>query len=90
MNVKAGDLAILIKSAANNEGKVCKAISFVGYFLFRGGNSCNDAWLVEFPRPVTDRLGLIWVRCYVSDAWLRPISGLPIDEDARTEEKVPA
>jgi hypothetical protein len=90
VNVKAGDLAILIKSAANNEGKVCKVIRFVGNYIFKEGDSCNDTWIVEFPRPVAAMDGSVYLDGYISDAWLRPISGLPIEEDTNIEDRVPA
>lgn len=78
MNVKLGDLAIVVKG--KNSGKICKII--------RPGESENfiGGWVCEFPSKVKTDKGLHLI-ANVRDEWLRPVSGLPDTE--HTDEREP-
>lgn len=94
MNVKPGDLAILIKSQADNYGKICKILEqsnvthlFDGISYVEVNELC---WLVEFPDPVKLTTGCISKITNVRDAWLRPVSGLPDEQHTEEENKLEA
>ena len=75
MNCKQGDLAIVVKSRAGNEGKILKCIKFVG----RVPGWCGeDRWEVDVR--LRSRLGGVCIT--FRDAWLRPIR--PSDEPDET------
>lgn len=94
MNVKQGDLAIIVKSMAGNEGKVCKVLKFSGIRGYgdHGGMAdfVEQSWLCEFPRPIKfAHKG--WIPSAVAnvpDAWLRPISGIPDEESTDTNHPI--
>lgn len=84
MNVKKGDLAIIIKSSAGNSGKIVEVLEFLGenpiyndeYFCINRG----PCWLVHSDRPLNS--GEMLTTFPIPDAWLRPVSGLDVgDED---------
>lgn len=77
MNCKPGDLALIVRSTAGNEGKVVTCLRFVGDV--RGFQSA-DYWLID--RMLNTRLG--GEVPYVSDSFLRPIRPGDIsDEEVR-------
>lgn len=90
MNVKAGDLAILIKSFTNaNNGSICEVERYAGFKEWPDGLTMENAWYVKFPNPIR-----VWLvgddgelypsvqsKAIVDDSWLKPISGLPDDVD---------
>ena len=93
MNVKQGDLAIQIKSIAGNEGAIVKVIEPYNDETFDGLRWCVGAgfkWLCEFTRPVKSDMGITYKIAPVPDAWLRPISGLPMEEETEQKLKEPA
>lgn len=67
MNCKPGDLAIVVRSFAGNEGKICKVI--------RDGDEVGY-WFVEFPSPVKWMTG-VGACGYAEDSKLRPIRDQP-------------
>lgn len=78
MNVKPGDLAIVIKG--NSTGKICIVHSAKGVIL---GDFC---WCVEFKEPVPT-MASPSMTPFCPDTWLRPVSGLPDAE--YTDEREP-
>lgn len=76
MNVKPGDMAIVIRG--NSAGKICKVIRVSDNFV--------ENWLCEFPRKVKTTVGF-WKLTNVPDTWLRPISGIP--DTKHTDEREP-
>lgn len=89
MNVKPGDLAIQIKSMSGNQGKIRKVISWLGTCDFFISGLVHDCWLCQTED--SDRCpGLPPGHWAISDSWLRPVFGLPLQEDAQTQIKEPA
>lgn len=71
MNVKPGDLAIVIKGKST--GKICIVESSDGI------SYGEQMWNLRFQAVVEAKGGFITnPRC--RDSWLRPVSGLPDDE----------
>lgn len=89
MNVKPGDLAIQIKSIKNNDGRVVKIIEFLGGITYWEGFE-PDNWLCEVNDQIQRHPKYSPGLAAIPDAWLRPVSGLPLQEDEHTEIKVPA
>jgi hypothetical protein len=87
MNVKTGDLAIQIKSLCGNEGKICKVLRYLGEIEYMGGFKAIS-WDVEYPRPVKNTIGMLVKSCPIPDSHLRPISGLPDDEEIKEENNI--
>lgn len=86
MNVKAGDLAIIISTNPPHDdclGRIVTALDMSYKYL-------NEAyWRVEFagsPPTSTARSHNVYVR----DSCLKPVSGLPLTEDETTDLKEPA
>jgi hypothetical protein len=92
MNVKQGDLAIQIKSAAGNSGRIVRVLQFLGAFPFYDGRHWHrdeaDCWLVEYERPIFTANGHKALICPTPDAWLRPISGIPEEESTDTNQPI--
>lgn len=87
MNVKPGDLAIMIKSVSQPE--LVGLIVNVVEFLDQG----NNRWGCTVARPVTIRdvfTGLRGSTCRLSipDAHLRPVSGLPDNDSDDTDTPI--
>ena len=66
MNCKQGDLAIIVRSMAGNEGKIVRCLRFVGYVE---GFVGNDRWeidtkIISFKRVLHNT---------TQDSWMRPI-----------------
>ena len=86
MNVKQGDVAILIKTCQAG------AIGEVKYYF--GVSPINPAltvcWAVEFTNGIKgvkkDGTKVKATLVLVPDEWLKPVSGLPMDEDIKQEE----
>jgi len=85
MNCKQGDMAVIIRSEAGNEGKVVTCLNFVGNppptINKRGGFNCylgNDYWLVD--RKLNCTSGSI--EPYARDSALMPITP---DEQVTTQ-----
>ena len=94
MNVKQGDLAILVRSSReNNVGRICEVTAYVGTMEYPD-TILYDAWIVQFCSPVeVDLLGddgnfytTMRSVALAADSWLRPISG-PVNELETTYTK---
>jgi len=88
LNCKAGDLAIMVKSVAGNEGKIMRCVNFLPKqkFLFPGD--------IEYEGPAweVDVLLKGWKGCKVSlvpDEYLRPIRDPGDDATDETLEWLP-
>lgn len=94
MNCKSGDLAILIKSQAGNEGKICNVLHFVGENpVINGELFCyghGPCWMVEYASITRYGYGDPRKTGPCPDAWLRPVSGLPDEQTTDEELKQPA
>lgn len=90
MNVKPGDLAIQIKSNAGNEGQIVKVISFYGSSDRGPCPRYLNCWYVEYQHSTPDEGGIFDKFGYADDSWLRPVSGLPLQEDENIDIKEPA
>jgi hypothetical protein len=94
MNVKQGDMAIVIYSLAGNEGLIVEVIRFLGDAPEYGGHLWKRGvtgpwWLVEsHGSPIKDTSGGLWQAAPLLDANLRKISGLPDTEDTETKEPI--
>jgi hypothetical protein len=92
MNVKPGDLAIVIGSKAGNQGKIVEVIGPLGVEPIYGGlkwgrGTGNFFWLVKGNTALYDTGGNIRSIIPCRDIWLRPVSGLPDAE--HTDESEP-
>ncbi|NKI68939.1 hypothetical protein GN109_05860 [Collimonas pratensis] len=91
MNVKQGDLAIQIRSDAGNEGHIWEVISFLGASprigIWRFGYGDLPTWFVRSTRPVMSDAGAMLTEGAIPDAWLRSVSGLPIEEETKQTEE---
>lgn len=99
MNVKPGDLAIVVSSISQeNIGRIVTVIRLVvagerfavGRRLVGDGNG----WLVQCDRPLVitfegKPVGTHCTRVYRDDC-LRPISGVPVDDEVTDDLKEPA
>lgn len=89
MNCKPGDLAFVVHQSkgAPNAGRVVEVVAAHGYVRER------FCWLVKSSsplngfRPGAAKCALV-TKGIIPDAWLRPISGVPVGEVLR--EEVPA
>ena len=88
MNCKPGDLAIVTK--ASRESNIGKIVRVIGVYSHEEN---GIAWEVEC-ETVVEVVGCRSLRpksrnpknpLIAWDAWLRPITGLPIDEETREE-----
>ncbi|MBB5509584.1 hypothetical protein [Paraburkholderia atlantica] len=93
-NVKVGDLAIQIRSTSGNEGRIVEVLSFLGsdpvYEGFRWCVGAGPCWLVAYqgsPGKSIRGVRMKFMPC--PDSRLRPISGVPIDEDVTQDCKEP-
>lgn len=91
MNCKPGDLAIIVhqSESAPNVGRIVEVIRFYG----ERGRGKWPCWVVHASSPLNAFNALTKaptkaVDMIIPDAWLRPVSGLSIDEETRDE--VPA
>lgn len=99
MNVKPGDLAIVVSSISQeNIGRIVEVIRLVqpGEIFSEGRRLKAECpgWLVKTDRPLAITLygrliGHSCMRVY-KDAYLRPISGLPINDEVTEDLKEPA
>lgn len=64
LNCKAGDLAVIVRSMAGNEGRIVRCVEFVGC----GDDWHDDCWLVDPPV-----MGTLRLQREVSDSKLRPL-----------------
>jgi len=88
MNCKQGDLAIIVRSKAGNEGRLCTVLEMLGENPFYDGFPWNfrdgPCWLIEYAgTPAFDNFGQKYKRAPIPDAWLRPIRDP--GEDAQDE-----
>ncbi|MBU9604438.1 hypothetical protein [Burkholderia multivorans] len=86
MNCKIGDLAIVIRApgAPENIGRIVKVVGILGEVR---GYFC---WDVACDSPVAVfSSGVKSMKTHggIPDAWLRPVSGLPITDDVEDEVK---
>lgn len=88
MNVKPGDLAIVVKG--NLVGKVCKVLhSFYGGMYDGVGWMKTDfTWMCEIPRKFILPNGQSSKFISIRDAHLRPVSGLPYTEQTDQQEPI--
>ena len=86
MNCKPGDLAIIVRcgSVTENIGRIVEVLRAGGEM--RG----HPLWVVGCPSPLIAVVPETGQRVprhsgLIPDAWLRPVSGLPVDEKAPDE-----
>lgn len=84
MNVKQGDLAIVVNDKENpeNNGIICHVNKFVGCVLYNDGTVQVDTWdCRSVGRPFTFKGDGYDMEGYFEDVELRAVSGLPeVDE----------
>lgn len=87
MNVKQGDLAIQYISSCGNQGVILSVKGYLGEIEYLCGNIHKDVWMVEYQTPTPNSWdNTLNIYGFVPDAWLKPVSGLPMDEDTKQEE----
>jgi hypothetical protein len=88
MNVKPGDLAYIVagmESPSPNAGKVVEVKSFFGF-----DSEFGPSWNVKATSPLVMTDDSLLVELDVPDAWLRPISGVPVNDEVTDDIKEPA
>lgn len=75
MNCKQGDLAIIVKSYAGNEGKVVRCVEYLGEVgwlsVFTGQIEYVPTWGIDVPLPGVE--GADWPIPAIADYQLRPL-----------------
>ena len=72
MNCKQGDLAVIVRSYAGNEGKIVQCLRFVPNWIRIGADGwecCGPAWEVD--RTLPKMTG--WRSNIIADSQLRPL-----------------
>lgn len=99
MNCKPGDLAVMVRSKANNEGRIVEIVSPLGHEPFfdgaRWGIGAGFCWLVRSASgPVRSVRRGLHLEFPCPDAWLRPIRDNDGEDESLTwaprKEGVPA
>lgn len=95
MNVKPGDMAIVVKSATGkNQGRIVEVISPLGESPWHNGYCWNPGdgfcWLVKFQSEVMALRPGRYLFAPVPDAWLRPVSGLEDEQHTEEDNKLEA
>ena len=96
MNCKQGDMAVIVRSAANNEGRTVTCLEYVGLAgviqtergaLFMTG---DDYWRVDVKLNTMNNKVGIMNDCvhYVRDSCLMPISGYKEPMQSKKEERI--
>jgi len=78
MNCEPGDLAVITKSWAGNEGRIVRVVCWIGKI---DGWSNSDRWEIEAERPLISSKGRL--HFHAPDSFMRPIRDP--GEDARDE-----
>ena len=93
MNCKQGDLAVVVRSFAGQEGKIVRCVKYVGPINFDGAPAFPDCWRVDPPLYVAaDGRKAQWV----ADSCMRPIRDSKGDDEtlawagAKRAPEVPA
>lgn len=75
MNCKPGDLAVMIRSSAGNEGTFVHVVGsdIEGMSGSEGYPGAGWLWHCRAHRPIAGHTGFIDVEFAFPDAWLRPI-----------------
>jgi hypothetical protein len=90
MNVKAGDLAYLIRGShgANGIPQIVEVLSrAIDHPTFGPLWTCRSRRPLKYQDDITGNIGWSTVT-EAADAWLRPISGVPITEDQIDEARI--
>lgn len=88
MNVKPGDLAIVVRTISGKHiGAIVTVEKSIPEFTFPDGVNYGPLWEVRWSRKFEFFGGGFGHLAWVPDAWLRPVSGLPDTE--HTDEREP-
>ena len=85
LRCKAGQLAIIIKSTAGNEGMIVRTVRLRAHSAFSFPVEHGPVW--EIDTPILTSAGNMVPACY--DEWMRPVEGLSEEElvDMGVEEE---
>jgi hypothetical protein len=91
MNCRPGDLAVMVRSDAGNEGAVVEVVSFVGPYQFECGKCVNDAWLCKVPPSMERHRGRSSLpgHLHISDSKLRPLRDSDGQDESLSWKEVP-
>ncbi|WP_322073351.1 hypothetical protein [Burkholderia cepacia] len=83
MNCKAGDMAVITRGSARD--RIVEVKAPYDDYLHLG-----FCWFVEAPKPIPATDVVTFRPCelstgWIPDAWLRPISGVPVTSDVGNE-----
>lgn len=98
MNCKQGDMAVVVRSSAGNEGKVVTCVEYLGRIGLVEINgephymASGDYWLVDRVLNLSKGDGRLFLdhAPYIPDSFLMPISGYEEPMVVREEENEPA
>ncbi len=79
MNVKQGDLALIIGTKGGNEGKVVLVEHFLGH---RTDESYRDYWSILIEPQLTGNTHKSSFRCACPDKFLKKLKGREVDREA--------
>lgn len=96
MNCKQGDLAIVVRSRAGNEGKVLTCVRYTGVGILVGDDNHfkqsswgKDVWEVDTTMKVVTSEGIPDGTCnYVKDSQLRPLRGTLTDNEEEIVKEI--
>ena len=89
LNCKVGDLAIVVRSQAGNEGKIVRCVRLIGKeWLLSTIGVIDEFWMWEIDRELPDWEGNL--QNTFEDAYLRPIRPLDEPETTTTDDEVMA
>ncbi|WP_157378797.1 hypothetical protein [Burkholderia ubonensis] len=93
MNCKKGDLAYISVPAGFDQQLAGRVVE-VGV----DGDCENQTiphpdfpcWMCRFATPWTNSRGYLVSQCWLHDSWLRPIGGVPVEDEIDEDSKEPA
>lgn len=96
LNCKQGDLAIIVKSKAGNEGKIVRCVEYMGVLthvqdtdgkLWRFLQGPRAVWRIDRTINFGNTFDVVQIE-YASDKNLRPLRGDIEDESIHTNEEL--
>ena len=89
LNCKLGDLAIVVRSFAGNEGKIVRVVEFSPSHRFMSGD-CGPSWRCDCDHPMVGQRGTVSTKPWLLDSQLRPIKPLDELDDVASDNEVTA
>ncbi|MDR5825846.1 hypothetical protein [Caballeronia sp. LZ043] len=92
MNCKPGDLAYIVVPAdwpiKTVDGHVVEVVHLHPTYSAQASDR-RPTWWCRFPTPWLNSNGALVSQAYVMDSWLRPISGVPVNDEEPADVNMP-